>query len=226
MPSLATLRRLLLLGLAIVAACTDPATAPGAAPGAVPGAAPRFDADADDDDDDCDDDDDPCFLREDADAPALAQKVVRFWAVRGQERVGRIYYRPRPGASDSTELVRLTVPASAVLRRPTGRLVAVGDSIRITMTVTDTLRGQVTFLPAGLSFGASTPAALQFSDAETDDDLNRDGLVDATDAALRATVRVWRQESALAPWTALASTRAGSIVATTIPGFTNYILAY
>ncbi len=221
MPPLPPLRPLFLLGLLALGACADRVAGPGAA--RPPVGAARFDLD-----DDCDDDDDdePCFLREDDDAPALAQTTVRFWAVRGQERVGRIFYRPRSGAADSTELVRLTVPASATLRRPGGRLVAVGDSVRITMTVTDTLRGQVTLQPAGLSFGASTPASLRLSDAETDDDLNHDGAVDATDAALRAGVRVWRQESALAPWTALASTRAGRVVAAAIPGFTNYILAY
>lgn len=223
------LQRLLLLGLVLLGACADRVTAPDAA-AARPAAAPLTDEDDDEDgdDDDCDDDDDddPCFLRPADDAPPLADTVVSFYAVRGQQRVGRIVYRARPGASDSTELVRLTVPANARLRRPDGTLVATGDSVLITMTVVDATRGVVYFAPAGLSFGPTQTAALRFSFAETDDDVNDDGAVDATDAALQATFAVWRQADAASPWTALASTRSGETVTAQIPGFTNYALAY
>jgi hypothetical protein len=225
MPPTTALRRLCLLGFVTLGGCADRVTAP-LTDTARPSAAPRADRDDDDEDDDCGDDDDPCFLRADADAPALAQSAVSFYAVRGRQRSAGIFYRPRPGASDSTELVRLTVPAGAALRRPNGALVAPGDSVRITLTVVDPARGVVSFQPSGLSFGAATPAALRFSFAETDDDVNGDGARDAADEALRARFAVWRQANGAAPWAPLPSTRAGDVVTAAVPGFTNYAIAY
>lgn len=224
--------RLLLIALAVLAglagACAPDATAPTTSSAPAIGR-PSMDEDEDEEDDegcDDDDDDDPCFLRPSDDAPSLVATTTSVWAVRGQARTARLVYRPRAGASDSTEFVRLTIPAAAELRRPDGQLVALGDSILVTLTVTDASRGIVRFEPAGLGFGTTYPATLTFDAAETDDDVNGDGTVDATDAALRATFVLWRRATLVDPWAALPSTRSGSTVTASISSFTYYAIAY
>ncbi|MBA2459512.1 MAG: hypothetical protein H0V43_11255, partial [Gemmatimonadales bacterium] len=86
------------------------------------------------------DEDDLFFLQPDDDAPPLATTQVSFYAVRGQERQALIMYRAQPGAADSSEFVRFVVPAGSLVERPDGSPIALGDSLRITLTVVDTLR--------------------------------------------------------------------------------------
>jgi len=184
--------------------------------------------DDDGDDDDGDDDDGPHFLCEADDAPSLAQSKVSFYAVRGQARSGSIWYHADPGATDSTELVRLDLGPNSLLTHPDGTPVAAGDSVLITMEVVDQDRGIVWFQPAGLRFSSSEPARMTFGYGETDDDVNGDGLVDDDDEALEAAFAIWRQQSETEPFTELPSqvNQAAERVAADIDGFTRYAVAY
>jgi len=222
--------------LALVAGCAgdSPLSPPGGATGA---SRPLYDLDEEDGDDDDNDDDDDLeerddddlsFLEPDDDAPPLATTRVSFYAVRGQERQALIMYRAQPGAADSSEFVRFVVPAGSLVERPDGSPIALGDSLRITLTVVDTLRLIVDFQPSGLRFATNHPARLRFSYGETDDDLDDDGEVGPDDEAIEATFAIWRQETAGEPYRKIPSTAltvAEQVVAE-IGGFTRYAVAY
>ena len=67
------------------------------------------------------------FLRPAASAPPLATTEVSFWAKRGEDREVRVRYEPLPGASDTAEFLRFSVPSAALERRPDGTAFAAGD---------------------------------------------------------------------------------------------------
>ena len=173
-------------------------------------------------------DDGPHFLRPAPDAPPLAQTTTSFYAVRGEDRAVRIMYHARPGASDSTEFLHFEVPSRSLERRPDGTLVAVGDSVLIRLTVIDTVGLIVRFEPAGLGFAADEPARLRMSYAETDDDIDNDGDVDALDDTLRSFFQIWKQEQIGDLFVALTSLldRTREVVSASIVGFTNYAIAH
>ena len=169
----------------------------------------------------------PRFLRPAPRAPSLAKKQVSFYAVRGKSRQVSIMYHARPGSPDSTRFVLFTVPAQSLVRRPDGTSIAPGDSLRITLTIMDTVKLIVRFRPDGLNFASGYPANLKMSYAETNPDINRDGLVNAVDAGLRVLLKVWRQETGQ-PFGAIQSLldESQKTVSASIPGFTNYAIAY
>lgn len=186
--------------------------------------------DDDDDDDDSEerDEDDLDFLEPGDHSPPLATTRVSFYAVRGQERQTFIMYRAEPGAADSSEFVRFVVPAGALVKRPGGSPIAMGDSLQITLTVVDTLRLIVDFQPYGLRFALNDPARLRFSYGETDDDLDDDDDVDEVDEDIETTFAVWRQETTGEPFSRVSSTRdeVREQVTADIGGFTRYAVAY
>lgn len=163
-----------------------------------------------------------------AGAPAIANPVVQFYAVKGEDREAFMYYAKRPTGNDSTVFVRFRVRKRSLLARPDGTPIADGDSVLITMTLTDPAHLEVTMAPAGLTFSPSDPADIKLSFLETDDDLNKDGSVNAADAALQNLLSVWKRETPTAPWTKLPSTvSAGSHeIEADVTGFTIYIVAW
>ena len=186
-------------------------------------------------DDDCDDDaddggaaDDPTFLCEADDAPSLAETKVMFYAVRGEARSGSLWYHPVSGQTDSVELVRLELGPNSLLTHPGGSPVVPGDSVLITIEVLEQDRGIIWFQPAGLGFSAADPAVLTFGYGQTDDDINGDGVVDATDEALEPGLALWRQETEADPFTPVPSQVDQSLerVSAGIDGFTRYAVAY
>ena len=205
---------LLAVSLALVTAC---GTEPVGSPGDLPSATLEDVSDAE-----------LHFLRPAPDAPPLAQTSASFYAVRGESRQVRIMYRARPTASDSTQFLRFEVPHQSLVRRPDGTLVAEGDSLLITLTVSDSDRLIVNFEPAGLLFDTDAPARLSMSYAETDDDVNADGVVDALDDELESLFQIWRQEQIGDPFFALASllNKTREVVSASISGFTNYAISY
>lgn len=170
----------------------------------------------------------PKFISAAADAPAMANPALSFYAKKGLDREAIMYYRPRAGAADSTVFVRFRVGKGALLSRPDGSAIASGDSLLITITLTDAQNLILDFQPAGLRFATSEPAELKISFLEADDDLNDDGRVDSADAAIVPTLAIWRRERLSDPWTKL-----GSIVEigtheieALVSGFTGYAIAY
>ena len=155
-------------------------------------------------------------------APALQSTTVSFYAKKGEDREARVKFQ------NGEDYLRFRVFGNSLLQRPDGSVFAQGDSILITITVTDPTKLQADFQPAGLKFSDSAPARLQFEFGECDGDINGDGVVNATDAALLPQISTWRQETAGAPWIKVSSIVESNIseVQAFISGFTGYALAY
>lgn len=168
------------------------------------------------------------FLRPAADAPPLVSNEVRFWAKRGQDREVFMYYRPRPGRTDSTEFVRFKVPGSSLERRPDGTLFQQGDSVLITLKIADPSRLILDFQPSGLRFAASAPARLKISFADANDDYDGDGDVDSNDSQSKQQFAIWRQEAPGLPWYKMTSRLELSTeeIEADLVGFTGYAIAF
>ena len=168
------------------------------------------------------------FLRFSASAPALAQTTVTFWAVKGQDRRGRLYYETPAGAADTAEFMTFRVLEGSLLRYPNGTPIANGDSVLITITLLDPLTLAVNMQPAGLRFSPDEPAELKFEYDESDDDLDRDGDVDSDDSSAETRLAIWRQELPNQPWVRLSSRVELSLdeVEAEITSFTSYALAF
>lgn len=168
------------------------------------------------------------FLRLAPDAPPLANPTVQFWAVRGQDRDVFIYFRPRPGETDSTEFVEFRVRAETLLRRPDGTLFQNGDSVLIRVQVVDPARLILDFQPSGLRFSPEHPAELEISFSEADDDYDRDGDVDEDDDRVEQQLSVWRQEAPGLPWYRMATIVELELdeVDVDLTGFTGYAIAF
>ena len=169
------------------------------------------------------------FLRLAATAPALANATDSFWAKQTANSEIRIYFHAAvAGATDSMQLLALQVPKQALWKRPDGTLYGADDSVLIHVTVSNPANMVVAFEPAGLQFSSSAPAILTFEFGEADNDVNNDGVVDATDDLLKAQLHLWRQETSSAPWTQLPTivNLSSEDAIAEILGFTNSALAY
>jgi hypothetical protein len=168
------------------------------------------------------------FLQLPAGAPPLATQAASFWARTNQDREVRLFFRPRPGESDSSEFLRFRVDAGSLSRRPNGSAFALNDSILITVTVVDLQRLIVDFQPSGLRFSQSRPARLKIRYENADHDFDDDGDIDPDDEGLEHQFSIWRQEAIGAPWFELGTIRHDEIdeIEADIFGFTNHALAY
>lgn len=168
------------------------------------------------------------FLRPAADAPPLASTEVRFYAKRGTDREVAIWYRPRPGQQDSSEFVRFKVPGAALDARPDGTRFVQGDSVLITLRVSDPSRLILEFQPSGLRFSAATPARLKIRFADASKDLDGDGDEDASDHAAEQQLAIWRQEAAGLPWVRLTSKLEVETeqIEADLLGFSGYAIAF
>lgn len=168
------------------------------------------------------------FLELPSGAPPLVVQTASFWARTDDNREVRMYFRPRPGQSDSSEFLRFQVDEGSLARRPNGTLFAAIDSILITVSVVDMQRLIVDFQPSGLRFSPSRPARLKIEYENADHDFDDDGDVDPDDENLEQTFSIWRQETVGAPWFELGTVRRDEIdeIEADILGFTNHALAY
>jgi hypothetical protein len=162
------------------------------------------------------------FLRLSASAPQLQATVVSFYAKKGEDREIRVRFK------NGEDYLRFRVFANSLSLRPDGTRFAAGDSVLITITITDPTKLAADFQPAGLKFSGSTPARLQFEFGEADKDLNGDGAVNTIDAALIPQISTWRQETPGGTWLKINSTLEVEIneVQADITGFSGYALAY
>lgn len=168
------------------------------------------------------------FLRPALTAPPFAARTVSFWAVRGQRREIRLMYQPAAGQLDSFEFIRFRVDKKSLVTDSAGQPLASGDSVLITLTISDTLRLITEFQPAGLTFNPSEPARLWIKFGEADPDLNEDGVVTAADTTLLLGLKIWKLEQPGEPWSLLPSivNTVSQEVEADIPGFTRYAVAY
>ena len=160
--------------------------------------------------------------------PTLANPEVSFYAVKGKNSGVDIWYRPRDGQSDSSKFLEFRLGGASLDRRPDGSLIAQGDSVLISVSVTDPRHFVIDFQPSGLRFSANDLPKLKISFAACGDDLNYDGRVDGTDASMQASLSMWRQESPFQPWTKVPSSVCTSVkdVNAQLGGFTGYALMW
>jgi hypothetical protein len=161
------------------------------------------------------------------DAPPLVTTTKSFYAVRGRNAGVDLWYRPRLGQRDSTKFLEFRMGGSTLDRRPDGSAIAEGDSVLITVIVTDPTRLVVEFQPSGLTFSAKDPAKLKMFFGECGDDLNRDGKVDGSDDSVAQQLSIWRRESLDQPWFKLSSAvvKENKEIDAELGGFTGYAIA-
>jgi hypothetical protein len=168
------------------------------------------------------------FLHVAAGTPPLSATHASFYAVKGRATDISIYFHAAAGSTDSLKLLDLHVGPNALDRRVDGTMIAQGDSVLISLTVTDPYHLVVDFQPAGLTFAAADRPVLTLSWSGCGNDLNYDGKVDANDDAVVSELAIWRQESTSLPWFRQDGVISRGVreVTTQIPGFTGYALAF
>lgn len=160
--------------------------------------------------------------------PSLAKTQVTFYAVQGRATGADIWYHARPGSTDSTTFLEFRVGPASLATRPDGSAIAAGDSVLITLTVTDQSHFLVDFQPSGLKFSATDQPTLKISFAACGEDLNYDHVVDAKDQEIMNSLSFWRQELPFQPWHKVSSTLQQSVkeVDAQLGGFTGYALMW
>lgn len=151
------------------------------------------------------------FVEQASAAPALQTYRVQFYAIAGQQQRVEILY------ANGEDFLQFDLDEETLVRDSAGRLLAPGDSVRITITV-DTEKFIVRFQPEGLVFNQNRPAELEFEYARADSlYLDQETLIGA-----------WRQERVGEPWQELAPLRFDVTldeIEIEVPGFTRYALA-
>jgi hypothetical protein len=167
------------------------------------------------------------ILRLAADAPPLFENSVTFWAVRGEDREGRLYFSDGQGQRGE-EYLRLRIGSSSLLARPDGTPFAAGDSVQITVTVVDPTQILFQFAPEGLTFSGTSPAELDIEYDEAGDDLNDDGSVDDEDDDVESRLGVWRQAAIDQPFVRLGSAVIEDLreIEAELTSFSRYAIAY
>ena len=162
------------------------------------------------------------------DTPPLVTTQTSFYAVKGKVSGTDIWYRPRAGQTDSAKFLEFRLGTASLDRRPDGTLIPAGDSVLITLKVTDPTHFIIDLQPSGLTFAANDQPRLKISFAACGDDLNYDGRVDAADAGMMTSLSVWRQEAPFQSWFKVSSTVTTTVreVDTRLGGFTGYALMY
>ena len=168
------------------------------------------------------------FLQPEPTAPPLGVQTVTFNAVQGQDTEVIMWYRKRPGSTDSSKVLRLRIDDDAQIVRPNGTPLSPGQSVQITITIIDPIRLIAEFQPAGLRFQGSEVADITMWYLERDHDFNDDGVINDADTAIEQTLAIFRRESRTAPWVRLTSDvmMETDEIETEISGFTNYVIAY
>ena len=160
--------------------------------------------------------------------PSLVTTQLSFYAVKGKPTAADIWYHARPGRTDSLKFLEFRLGPASLDRRPDGSTISAGDSVLITLTVTDQRHFIIEFQPAGLAFSTNDQATLKLIYAACGDDLNYDGKVDAADDAITQQLSIWRQEGPFQPWFKISSVVNGTAkeVNAQLDGFTGYAVEY
>jgi hypothetical protein len=169
----------------LVAACADQT---GPAPGHV--AAPQFETVAPDT---------LHIIRQAPTAPALETYQTSFWVQKGKATIVVIEYQSPDGQKAGDPFLTFGLPKDGLISGADGRPIARGDSILLTLDI-DPVAFSADFGPSGVKFSAKSPASLTMCYEHMDPDLNRDGVVDSTDAALQQQLSFWTQSMKAGAW--------------------------
>lgn len=167
------------------------------------------------------------FLRFAESAPPLADSVVSFWAVRGEDRGVEMRLAPAGDGEQGEDFLQFEVPGDALLKHPNGRAFVSGDSVLITIRVVDATRFLFHFEPSGLQFDPKNPAELEVSYEYADRDFDQDGDQDADDRRVEREFGFWHQRRLGGLWAKMATIRIEDLeeVEAEITGFSRYALA-
>jgi hypothetical protein len=148
-------------------------------------------------------------------SPTLISDTVSFWAVRGKDRAAEIRFADSLG-QPAGRLLRFEVDDKALDRFPDGRKFRGGDSVLITIRVTDPATLAFDFEPSGLRFKRDRPGKLTVAY----------GLAIA--GAAGQGLSVWMQEDSGANYVKLQSQLDAEAEEITgdVPGFSRYAIAY
>ena len=139
------------------------------------------------------------LLQQSPAAPRLQTYQVSFWARRGTQTTVFVNYRRRPGQWLPDPFLRFRIPINGLVAGAGGVPLDRGDSVRITLTI-DTVSFNMDFQPSGVLFSLSSPAQLAIYYENAGPDLNGDGVVDATDQALKDQLAIWYRGSRTQAW--------------------------
>lgn len=167
------------------------------------------------------------FLRFAESAPPLADSVVSFWAVRGEDRGVEMRLAPGGDGEQGEDFLQFEVPGGALLKRPDGRAFVSGDSVLITIQVVDATRFLFHFEPSGLQFDPKNPAELEVSYEYADRDFDQDGDLDEDDREVEREFGVWHQRRLGGLWAKVGTIRMEDLeeVEAKITGFSRYAMA-
>jgi hypothetical protein len=146
--------------------------------------------------------------------PTLITDSASFWAVRGQDRAVEIFFADSLG-QPGDRLLRFEVGGSSLALYPDGRKFGDGDSVLISIHITDPSTLAFDFGPSGLRFKSKDPARLTVAYGGAPIDAENE-------------VGIWMQEQANSVYTRLVS-RVDAIlqeVEADVPGFSRYAVAY
>src|SRR6266545_2184934 len=165
-------------------------------------------------------------LQQSPTAPRLRTYQVSFWARRGTQTTLFVNYRPAPGQGRGDPFLRFKIPINGMVAGADGVPLDRGDSVLITLTI-DSVSFLVDFQPSGVLFSKSSPAQLAIWYQDANPDLNGDGVVDATDEALKQQLAIWT-ESTKSAWKQLSSRNdtTQQYVAAELYHFSSYALSW
>jgi hypothetical protein len=162
-----------------------------------------------------------------ADHPPFFSPSVSFWAKAGERAEGTIYFRD-PNGERGDRFAELKIDEDALLRRPDGTPIAAGDSILITMTVSDQSEFLVEMQPSGLEFSSDEPAELKLKYEETKGDLNGNGRRDDDDDRIEGKLAIWVQEVLSGPFTKIGTVKiqGSRELKASLVSFSRFAIAY
>ena len=167
------------------------------------------------------------ILRLAADAPPLFNQVLSFWAHRGKDARGELFFR-KPDGSRGDKFLELDLKDRSLLRYPDGRVFADGDSVLISIRVTDPGRILFEFEPSGLQFDPDEPAELEIRYQHANRDFDEDGDEDADDDQIEEVLGIWRQAVLGQPFVRLGTVRVEDLkeLEAKLVGFSRLAIAY
>jgi hypothetical protein len=168
------------------------------------------------------------FVVQDSLAPPLLADSASFYAKVGQDRRLELYYQGVAPGDTGERFLRFEVKAGSLLRQPNGTPFQAGDSILITVSLSDPARFDITFSPPGLQFNPADPARLSIEYTHSNHDFNEDGVVDSRDATTETKLNLWRREPPDTMWTVVGSLKNEELdeIEADIISFTQYAVAW
>lgn len=180
-------------------------------------------------------------------APALETDSVSFYAVSGKDRFAEIFFDS--AGVRTNRLLRFDVNRYSLYRNPDGSRIHSGDSLLITVRITDPTTLAFDFEPSGLQFTSWKPAVLTiglayanttpppsaiFRDHGSDSDGHHCGWYwgwcghGGQQAQDSTGLAIWVQEDSTNPYLRLQSTvdSVAQTIKADVPNFSRYAVAY